>query len=89
MSSFATTIAVVESDFTVKAPPGVAVGTMVLVVPIPSMTELFHDSARRARFEATHRAIREAMRVHSGTDPISNEDIVNLVRRARQSPRAD
>jgi hypothetical protein len=88
MSSFATTIAVVEPDRTVKAPPGMAVGTKVLVVPMPSMTELLHDTARRARFKATHWAIREAMRVQSGTELISDKDIVTMVRRARQSPRA-
>lgn len=88
MSSFATTIAVVEPDRTVKAPPGMPVGTTVLMVPMPSTTELLNDIARRARFKATHRAIREAMQVHSDTELITDKKIVAVVRRARQSPRA-
>jgi hypothetical protein len=63
MPSLATVISVVEPDRTVKAPPGVETGSLVLVAPVPSMSELFHDTARRALFPATHRAIREAMRV--------------------------
>ena len=63
MPSLATVISVVEPDRTVKAPPGVEAGSLVLVAPVPSMSELFHDTARRARFAATRRAIREAMRV--------------------------
>jgi hypothetical protein len=89
MSSFATTIAVVEPDRTVKAPPGVEVGAMVLVAPMPSMAELLHSAARRARFAATRRAIQEAMRVGSDIGSLSDEDIVSLVRRARQATSAD
>ena len=89
MPSLTTVISVVETDRTVKAPPGVEVGATVLVAPVPSMSELFRDAARRARFAATHRAIREAMRVNTEPAPLSNADIVNLVHRARQAPRSD
>lgn len=89
MPSLATVISVVEPDRTVKAPPGVEVGSLVLVAPVLSMSELFRDTARRARFAATHRAIREAMRAAMEPTPLSDSDIVDLVHRARQSPRND
>jgi hypothetical protein len=89
MPSLTTVVSVVEPDRTVKAPPGVEVGSMVLVAPVPSMSELFHDTARRARFAATHRAIREAMRATMEPAPLSDIDIVSLVHRARQASRDD
>ncbi len=89
MSSFTTTVAVVEPDRTVKAPPGVEVGATVLVVPMPSMSELFHNATRRARFAATRRAIREALLVPSDAGSLSDEDIVSLVHRARQTKSVD
>ncbi len=88
MPSATTVISVVEPDHTVKAPPGVEVGAMVLVAPVPSMSELFRDAARRARFAATRRAIRNAI-ANAELAPLSNEDIVSLVHRARQAPRND
>lgn len=89
MPSLATVISVVEPDRTVKAPPGVAVGSLVLVAPVPSMSELFHDAARRARFATTRRAIQEAMRANTEPAPLSDKDIVSLVHRARQASRDD
>ncbi len=89
MSSITTAIAVVEPDRTVKAPPGVEIGSKVLVVPLPSVIELLQDTARRARFAATRRAMREAVRDYADTVSPSDEDIVSLVRRARHSPRAN
>lgn len=85
MSSPAVFISVVDSDHTVKAPPDVAIGAKVLVVPMPSMMELLQDTARRARFAATHRAVREAISTHSHTPSLTDEAVVNLVRRARQT----
>ena len=84
-----TFVSVVDPDRTVKAPPGVAIGAQVLVVPMPSMAELFHDAARRARFATTRRAIREAMQAGTDAPTLSDEAIVDLVHRARQSSRAD
>jgi hypothetical protein len=89
MSLLATVISVVEPDRTIKAPPGVEVGSTVLVAPVPSISELLHDAARRARFAATHRAIREAMRATMEQAPLSDKDIVSLVHRARQASRND
>ncbi len=89
MPSLTTVVSVVEPDRTVKAPPGVEVGSLVLVAPVPSMSELFHDTARRARFAATHRAIRETMRANTEPAPLSDKDIVSLVHRARQVSRND
>lgn len=83
MSSPAVFISVVDSDHTVKAPPDVAIGAKVIVVPMPSMMELLQDTARRARFAATHRAVREALRTH--TPSLTDEAVINLVRRARQT----
>ncbi len=52
---------------------------------MPSMMELLQDTARRARFAATHRAVREAISTHSHTPSLTDEAVVNLVRRARQT----
>lgn len=84
-----TFVSVVDPDRTVKAPPGVAIGAQVLVVPMPSMAELFHDAARRARFATTRRTIREAMQADTDAPALSDEAVVSLVRRARQSLRAE
>lgn len=84
-----TFVAVVDPDHMVKAPPGVAIGAQVLVVPIPSLAELLQDTARRARFATTRRAIREAMHADAAVPTLSDEAIVSLVRRARQSSRAE
>ena len=89
MSSLATVISVVEPDRTVKAPPGVEVGSLVLVAPVPFMSELFHDAARRSRFATTRRAIREAMRANTESASLSDKDIISLVHHARQSSRND
>ena len=89
MSSLTTVVSVVEPDRTIKAPPGVDVGTRVLVMPMPFMSDLLRDSARRARFAATHRTIREALLVSYDTEHLSDEAIVSLVRRARQATPAD
>ena len=50
---------------------------------MPSMMELLQDTTRRARFAATHRAVREALRTH--TPSLTDEAVINLVRRARQT----
>jgi len=78
-------ISVVDPDHTVKAPLDIAIGAKVIVVPMPSIVELLQDTARRARFAATHRAVREALRTHSHPPSLTDESIVNLVRRARQN----
>lgn len=85
MSSPTMFISVVDPDHTVKAPPDMAIGAKVIVVPLPSIVELLQDTVRRARFAATHRAVREAMRTHAHHPSLTDEAIVNLVRRARQS----
>jgi len=87
MSSLAF-VSVVNPDRTVKAPPGVAIGAHVLVVPMPSLAELFHDAARRARFATTRRTIHEVMQAGTDAPALSDEAIVSLVHRGtrRQLP---
>ena len=82
-------VAVVEPDHRVKAPASIAIGATVLVVPMPSATELLQDTARRARFASTRRAVREAMQAGDKGEGLTDEAIVSLVHRARQSSRAD
>lgn len=81
-------VAVVEPDHKVKAPPSLAIGATVLVMPMPSVAELFRDTARRARFASTRRAVREAMQAGAEGERLTDEAIVSLVHRARQSARA-
>lgn len=81
-------IAVVEPDHKVKAPSTIAVGATVLVMPMPSLTELLQDKARRARFASTRRAAREAMRAEAQGVSLTDEAIVDMVHRARQSSHA-
>lgn len=89
MLSPTTVVAVVEPDHTVKAPPGLEVGAKVLLIPVPSLTELLQDTDRRARFNATRRAIQNAIAADTGTPALSDDAIVSLVRRARQAPYTD
>lgn len=84
-----TFVSVVDPDRTVKVPPGVAIGAQVLVVPMPSMADLFHDAVQRARFATTRRVIREALQAGTDAPILSDEAIVGLVHHARQSSRAD
>lgn len=85
MSSPGLFISVVEPDHTVKAPPEMLIGAKVIVVPMPSITDLLQNAARRARFAATRHAVREAIRGQAETHSLSDEDILNLVQRARQT----
>lgn len=85
MSSPTMFISIVEPDHTVKAPSNMTIGTKVIVMPMPSIVELLEDTGRRARFAATHQAVREAIRAHANTPPLTDETILNLVHQARQT----
>lgn len=89
VSTPTTFIAVVENDHRVEAPPGMEIGARVLMVPMPLLTEMLEDTARRARFAATRQAIREAIQSDSNMRTMSDKEIVSLVRNARQTSPAD
>ena len=80
-------IAIVGSDHRIEAPPGLAIGEHVMVAPMPSISSLLADPARRRRFAATRAAIVAAMRQESSQAPISNDEIVALVKCARRTTK--
>ena len=82
-----TLIATVEPNHTVKVPTSLAVGEQVLIMPVPSITALLNDAARRARFAATRKALQEAVAKNSATVSLTNQEIVSLVKKARRATR--
>jgi len=82
-----TLIATIEPDHTIKLPAYLSIGEQVLVVRIPSIDALFDDASRRARFAATRKAIQEALQNKQTASVPSNEEIVQLVKRARHATK--
>jgi len=87
MSAANTLVATIEPDHTIKLPTYLAVGEQVLVVPLPSTAALLADASRRARFAATRKALQAAMDRAQPAQTLSNEEIVGLVKRARQATK--
>lgn len=85
MSRVTTWVATVESDHTVKVPEDLPVGEQVVIMRIPAMSTLLADPARRKRFAATRAAVRKALDQGSPRAPLSDEEIVALVKRARKT----
>jgi len=85
MSAATTLVATIEPDHTIKLPSHLAVGGQVLIVPLPSIAALLNDAGRRARFAATRKAVQAAMDSAQPTQTLSNEEIVQLVKRARRA----
>ncbi|MFN8489744.1 MAG: hypothetical protein U0350_19320 [Caldilineaceae bacterium] len=85
MATSATVIATVEPNHTVKVPSTIPVGEQVIVVPLPAIESLIHDAARRARFAATRAAVQQALATRPSQTPLSNQEIVALVKRARKA----
>ena len=88
MSVANTLIATIESDHTIKLPAYLAIGEKVLVVRFPSINALLNDDERRARFAATRKAVQTAMQSFQASQAPSDEEIVQLVKRARRSTKA-
>jgi hypothetical protein len=82
-----TLVATIESDHTIKLPAYLAIGEQVLVVRISSIDALLNDATRRARFVATRKAIQNALQNKQASVVPSNEEIVQLVKRARQATK--
>ncbi|MEM7132769.1 MAG: hypothetical protein AAF702_41080 [Chloroflexota bacterium] len=77
--------ATVEANHTVKVPADLSVGERVLIIKLPSLAELLTDPERRKRFAATRAAISKAINGGFSPSAPSNEEIVALVKRARQA----
>lgn len=87
MSRVTTWVATVEPDHTVKVPEDLPVGEQVVIMRIPPISTLLADPARRERFAATQAAVREAIDKGSSRAPLSDEEIVALVKRARKATK--
>ena len=85
MKHASVSIAVVGADRMIVAPSNLSIGEQVMVASLPSLASLLADPARRRRFAATRMAISEAIRQESSQVPITNDEIVALVKRARQA----
>jgi hypothetical protein len=72
-------------DRTVQLPADAPVGAEVAVVVMPPLEQLLKDPERRARFAATLAAIRKAVDERWPSSIVTDEEIVRLVKRARQN----
>lgn len=82
-----TLVATIEPDHTIKLPAYLSIGEQVLVVRIPSIDALLNDVSRRARFACSGKAIQEAIQSNPAPNAPSNEEIVQLVKRARHATK--
>ncbi len=80
-----TYIATVRPDHTIVLPEEMPVGAMVMVIVVPPKTAPENDPARKARFDATLAAIKEAMR-NPIPDLPGDEALKGLVDKARKTP---
>ena len=87
MAAATALIATVEADHTIRLPLHLLVGEQVLVVRMPSISALLSDKERRARFAATRKALQAAVQNPPVAQAPSNEEIAQLVKRARRATR--
>ncbi|HRA64924.1 MAG TPA: hypothetical protein PL187_02830 [Caldilinea sp.] len=66
-------------------PAELATGEQVLIVHVPSLDTLLSAPERRARFVATRAAIDNAIRSGSSTEPMTDQQVVDLVKQARRA----
>ena len=85
MTSVTTLLATVEPNHTIKVPTTLPVGEQVLIVRIPSIMALFNDEERRERFAATREAVQHALDAQYPKQALSNEEFVQLVKKARHA----
>ena len=87
MSAVNSLVATIAPDHTIKLPSYLAVGEQVLVVRISSIDTLLDDAGRRARFAATRKALQAAIQSTQAEQAPSDEEIVQLVKRARRATK--
>lgn len=78
-------VATVEPNHIVRVSPDLTTGDQVLIVHMPSIRKLLNDPERRARFAATRAALDNATRSGWSSTPMTDAQIVNLVKQARRS----
>lgn len=88
MSTGSTLVATIEPNHTITLPSYLAVGEQVLIVRLASIDALLNDAGRRARYAATRKAIHEAMESEQSAQTLADEEIVQLVKRARRAATA-
>jgi hypothetical protein len=89
LTSIPAYVATVGEDHTVVLPDEIPVGSKVTITVIPySVPNELDEQARRARFEATLAAIREASTTETTPLAISDTELDVLIKKARKSPRS-
>ena len=83
-----TWLATVDADRKIEAPAALNVGERVITRPAPDFEALLADPERQQRFAATRQAIQEAMENKRYNSSLTNEEIVALVKQARQARSA-
>ena len=83
-----TWLATVDADHKIEAPAELNVGQRVIMRPAPDFEELLADPERQQRFAATREAIQEAINDEQYNSSLTNEEIVALVKKARQARSA-
>ena len=87
MSAANTLVATIEPDHTIKLPSYLSIGEQVLVVRISSIGALLDDAERSTRFATTRKALQEVVQSSQPGQTLSNEEIVQLVKRARRETK--
>ena len=75
--------ATIDTNHKINAPTAIPTGAKVMVWAAPLISDLLADRARRLRFAATRRVLKEAIKQYDSSTAPSNEEIVNLVKQAR------
>lgn len=88
MNSMTVVVATIEADHTIKAPDYFPVGGQVILVQLPSISAILNDAERRSRYAATRLALKNAVQAGFPHQPLSNQDIVALVKRARKATKS-
>ena len=78
-------ITTVDANRTVRIPAEIPTGEQILLVRMPSISSLLNDPERRRRFAATRKALKQAVARDDSADALSNEEIVAMVKRARNA----
>jgi len=84
----ATYISTIKADHTVELPDSMPVGAQVAVTLLPTRESQEENVARNLRFQKVMEAIRAAINSNYTTPEISDQELNQLIREARQAAKA-
>ncbi|MEZ4862978.1 MAG: hypothetical protein R3C14_16790 [Caldilineaceae bacterium] len=86
MTTTATYVSIVKANHTIDLPKSIPVGAKVAVTLLPA-EETEAERARNLRFQKVMDAIRAAIHSNYATPEISDRDLDQLIREARQAAK--